>query len=299
MVRPNPANVFMLFLLAFNVLLVFITSYVYWSFWHGTEQQTILESPLFLVGGQVVGFLLPVLIFSAASPERMRIPKAPVGLVNIVLVMALSLFLQPLMMLISGISSLFVQNPVPGMMSSLMVLPLPVALAVIALTPAVCEELAFRGFIQTHYEAQAQPIALTAVVNGLFFGIIHLNIHQFGYAFFMGIIFAYMVYYTQSVFAAMLSHFVLNASQFILAYFSPYGVSDTPPDSAEIIAAIMQIGLIALFTAPVPVALAYAFIRHNRGKNPVAAEVRTYAKPFDIAFWAVIVLYVLLVAFVF
>jgi len=256
---------------------------------------------------QVLGLLLPMLIFSTLSkfaasnaappaPSLPRFKKEPLGLVNIVFVVVISLMLQPIMMLLSAVASLFLPNPVTGLISDMVFLPLPTALIIVALTPAICEELVFRGFIQSRYEKQ--PMAVTAIVNGLFFGIIHMNLHQFTYAFVMGIVFAYMVYITRSIFSAILAHFVVNATQYTLGYsaYQQLGPVTSPPDGDALLTAILEIGEVALITFPLVVGLFYVFIRYNTLRHPAEAAIEEEkpGHPFGLAFWAVLLVYGLL-----
>ena len=340
----STANLFMLFLLSYNVLLAVTISYLYWGMWHGTSMGELIGSPWFLMVNQGIGLLLPLFIFRALCGEyrqmllrfgsgiscvqqantmrplfifRFAYSLKSFGLTNILLVIVLSLLLQPLMMLFSAVASLFLPNPVTGLISELAALPLPVALMIVALTPAICEELVFRGFIQSKYESQ--PIIIAAVVNGLFFGMIHMNLHQFAYAFAMGIVFAYMVYYTRSVFAGILAHFVVNATQYTLGYWtaaqiSQPGSEDMALYAADVWQAIGGLGLISLFTLPATAGLFYIFVKHNRQRNPIGIvpinvtvtpaditdvdipyiEAPVEAKsrhPFDMAFWAVVIIF--------
>lgn len=55
-------------------------------------------------------------------------------------------------------------------------------------------------------------------MDGLIFGIIHMNPNQFVYAFAMGTLFAYVVYITNSIFASMICHFLFNGTSTSLAY---------------------------------------------------------------------------------
>ena len=300
--RPhNLANSFMLFLLSFNALVSLGIGSLYWRFLHGSDTviANFLHSPGFLVFNQVIAFLLPLAIFTLISRLNayyipVPIPKRPLGLANIVLIIIISLLIQPLMMFVSGLASLFLPNPVPSLLSEIVRLPLPLALTIIALVPAICEELVVRGFIQARY-AQL-PVFTMALVNGLFFGIIHMNLHQFTYAFLIGIIFAYMVYFTSSVFAAMLSHFVLNATQLTIVYFSPvqlYYVAT--PQQQEVLETLSQITPLVIFTLPLVGGLFYVFITYNRFKNPKPPqeEGESVNKPFDLAFFAVIGLFII------
>ncbi|MCL2016804.1 MAG: CPBP family intramembrane metalloprotease [Defluviitaleaceae bacterium] len=200
------ANLFMLFLLAFNVFLAIILSQL------GVYQLF----PWSLVISQFFGLLLPFIVFRIIVPQVPAIPKNRPKIYQIIVIAAFSLLIQPALMAVSALGSLIMPNPVIGLVSDLTTINFAVALLVVAVVPSICEELVFRGFIQAAYKYHYAAIA--AFINGLFFGFIHLNLHQFTYAFVMGIVFFYIVHITKSVFLVMLSHFVINATQFTLAY---------------------------------------------------------------------------------
>lgn len=294
------ANIFMLFLLLFNFLLVVVVSYLHW------ELGVQLRSPWWLVANQVIGLLLPMVIFSlltkgVAFLEGKRAEGGGagphgLGFVNLILVVILSILLQPAMMLVSALASLVIPNPVTGLISELAVLPLPAAIIIVALTPAICEELVFRGFIQSRYEGQ--PIAVTAFVNGLFFGMVHMNLHQFTYAFLMGIVFAYMVYYTRSVLAAIVGHFVVNAVQYVLGYLAIRrdGPMVEVPYAGDFLAVLAGLGGIVAFTLPLVVMLFYVFVKYNVWRRGPAEEVMAAdGHPFGLAFWAVVLVFGVLI----
>jgi len=224
---------------------------------------------------------------------NIHLPNMKLGKVNIVYIIAISMFLQPAMMVISALSSLLFPNEVAelmgGMMSRTTAFPLISMLLAAAVTPAICEELVFRGYIQSQYKNYT--IKKAAVINGLFFGIIHMNPQQFVYAFAMGIVFALMVHYTRSIRAAILSHFIVNGSQLTLIYIATrtqemaYTANHYTAAAAEyaiiplgegeliitpemmIIFTILFITLIALFFTPCAIILFRSFISHNRARN--------------------------------
>ena len=87
-----------------------------------------------------------------------------------------------------------------------------VALALMALLPAVCEELAFRGFILSgfrHVGHKWWAIALSAVA----FGMVHTFLHQKISATMMGMIIGYVAVQTSSIWPCILLHTVHNSLQ--------------------------------------------------------------------------------------
>ena len=305
------ANLFMLFLLTYNIMLAVIISYLYFGIFRNTAVGAFFTSPWFLLINQFVGLLLPMFIFRSITEKLNEasqlvsdtnqlngatdktIPKKPLGFVNVLLVIVLSLLLQPFMMLISAIMTVFMPNPVAGMIYGFTEAPFLLTLAIIAITPSICEEWVFRGYIQSMYESQ--PVFFIVLINGLFFGIIHMNLHQFAYAFAMGIVFSYMVYLTKSVFSAVIAHMVVNGTQFSLGYFAirhmPAGVELY---EGEGWASVLALGQLALLILPVVVGLFYVFVRHNVRHNVRhdKCDKGENEHPFDFVFWAVIVVFV-------
>ncbi len=83
-------------------------------------------------------------------------------------------------------------------------------LLLVAVTPAICEELAFRGFILSglrHLGHRWQAIVLSAV----FFGITHQILQQSIIATVVGVILGYLAVQTGSIFTGMAYHVTHNA----------------------------------------------------------------------------------------
>lgn len=78
-----------------------------------------------------------------------------------------------------------------------------------AVTPAIFEELLMRGIIFDGY--RDKKIHIAAIMNGLIFGMMHLNTFQFVHTFISGITMTYLVYITGSIFSSMLMHFINNS----------------------------------------------------------------------------------------
>lgn len=233
----------------------------------------ITASPWYMICIQLIILLLPLFIWLSMKADVLanNIPSKNLSAKNIILIIAISLFIQPAMMTLSGISSLFFTNHVSEMMYTFMEQPLWLIILATAVTPAVCEELVFRGYVQTKHSDR--NIKQAAILNGLFFAIIHLSIQQFAYAFVMGIIFAYMVYYTRSIWAGILSHFVVNATQSIMgrwAFASTEATERLIPSLSPEVEAVIIIGNFALFLTPIVRILFKKFFLYN--KNQMSQE---------------------------
>lgn len=170
---------------------------------------------------EYIFLLLPSLLFVCFTKQNFKnvFLFKSLGLKNILLLILLALLIQPSMQLL-GLISLFVfPNNVNYAIAQLSELPLIFTMFIMALTPAVCEEFAFRGVFAYGYKNIDLKKAI--FINGLMFGIIHFDGQQFLYAFFMGALFAYIFYLTHSIFSTMIMHFVFNGTQVLLSYLVP------------------------------------------------------------------------------
>ncbi|MEI6540583.1 MAG: type II CAAX endopeptidase family protein, partial [Planctomycetota bacterium] len=83
-------------------------------------------------------------------------------------------------------------------------------LLVFAVTPAICEELAFRGFILSGL-ARGGRLAIAVGISSIMFGIIHMIPQQAFNAALLGLVLGLLAIYSRSLFPAMAFHFCNNA----------------------------------------------------------------------------------------
>jgi membrane protease YdiL (CAAX protease family) len=202
--------------------------------------------------------LLPALIYVAIHKiniiacmpyRRLRISD---GLLSLLFGYAL----VPTMLFVSNLTSLFSTNYVQDSVQELIAYPFVVQLLIIAVLPACVEEFVFRGLIYHSYRKNG--ILGAAVLSGLVFGLMHLNINQLSYALLMGIVFALLVEVTGSMYSSMLAHFAANSYSIIMMQLVSMtsGGSELLEQSAQaaessmnsvpvIIAQLVMLGLVA------------------------------------------------------
>jgi len=265
----------------------------------------------FMIITQLFCFVPPLLIYGIAVKPKSLLSFKPIGIMNTVFVFFMCLAIQPVMLVLSALSMIFFENPVGDMLSSLSQVPLPVTLFVMAVMPAVLEEITMRGVVLKNYEGL--PIKKAAIINGVLFGILHLNPQQFLYAMLLGIVFAYYAYYTESLWAPILGHFIINATQIIIGTASARMIEAMPAETQKVMespavsdfvsAGIFLIVLNIIFI-PVFIILFRSFIDYNKRRRVVSAmespeptietpPAQTSAQVFDWAFIAIILFYVL------
>lgn len=84
------------------------------------------------------------------------------------------------------------------------------ALFVIALLPAVTEELIYRGIILNGLRSLGKWPAI--LLTSLAFCLMHLNVGQFPFTFMLGIVLGYIMFETSCLWLCMILHFVNNAT---------------------------------------------------------------------------------------
>ena len=83
-------------------------------------------------------------------------------------------------------------------------------LALVALTPALFEEVFFRGLVQRNFE-RAWGASLGIVATGVVFGLFHLRMTQVLPLMVVGVYLAYLAWRTGSLWVPVIVHFVNNA----------------------------------------------------------------------------------------
>ncbi len=88
---------------------------------------------------------------------------------------------------------------------------------VVAITPAICEEVFFRGFVQKSFEQRLKPY-WSALITAIFFGLYHFNPYGLLPLIALGFYLGWAAYTTNSIFIPMILHFINNFTA-VTAYF--------------------------------------------------------------------------------
>ena len=103
-------------------------------------------------------------------------------------------------------------------------------LLVIALIPAVGEELTFRGVLQQGLTRRMRSPHLAIILSAAIFSFIHFQFYGFLPRMFLGILLGYMFYITGSLWTSITMHFVNNGTAVVLYYLNNKGIIDIDPD---------------------------------------------------------------------
>jgi uncharacterized protein len=122
--------------------------------------------------------------------------------------------LEPIKKLIEELMMVLVRADSP--------LELMAVILVVAVMPAIVEELLFRGLIQKIFERLMSPV-VAAVLAGTIFGLYHLNPFEIVPLIGLGVFFGLLRYRSQSLWLPMSAHFFNNLMAVLASY---YGLQD-------------------------------------------------------------------------
>ncbi|MCL2406969.1 MAG: CPBP family intramembrane metalloprotease [Defluviitaleaceae bacterium] len=209
-------------------LIVFIYSSLFFRQVFGTVTASFL-------GAQIAGGLLPIVLMLLFMQGRGVsfsdiLPFRRPDTMLVLMTVALGLLIQPLGMAVSGLTSLLGADTAPmDALSTIMDTPHWLGgFILIAVVPSIFEEIVCRGVFLSGYRRVDAHTA--AVVNGIAFGLMHLNVRQFMYAFVLGYAIAFLVIRSGNILYAILMHFIINGSQFYLTHL----LSRNPVDATQI-----------------------------------------------------------------
>ncbi len=170
-----------------------------------------LNSNFSLLLGQV-SIALPMLIYLIAMGGKplKEIRHSKIKIEEIIIIVIFAWVCMPVSSFLNVVTMLFSDNYVAGSITELSNNPFIVNILLIAVLPAVLEELAYRGMF--FYGLRSYGVFAAAVVSGFLFGVNHMNINQFAYAFVLGTVFALMDEASDSIYASMIMHFTFNFS---------------------------------------------------------------------------------------
>lgn len=89
-----------------------------------------------------------------------------------------------------------------------------------ALVPALCEEVFFRGALQRLLYAISRHKWIAIIITSVLFGLVHNSIYNFLPIFIASIILGYVYFETGSLWISILLHFIYNLAQVVVVHIS-------------------------------------------------------------------------------
>lgn len=270
--KPSRANKFVLFLIIFSTLISFLLSFVILKSGINPEKAQLV----LIVLQDLIIILIPVLIYCFVTNTKLTelVPHERLSAKNVLYIIALTLLISPIITLVSSITTLFYPAEInTDVLYYIDNLSFPLAVTALAVMPAVFEELAFRGVVLNNYKSTG--LLISSLISGLFFGLFHQDFYQIGYAIVAGVFLSFIVAYTNSIYASMLSHFLINGTQVAYTKLILNFIDDSQLN--EIMNSAEQTGnsystiisgifFTVIFT-PVLIAVAKKFMQYNKNRK--------------------------------
>lgn len=259
----------------------------------------ILENRIYeiLLVNQFLIILLPVLVYTVKNrldfKETFRINK--LDFKAAVLIVAIALFANIAASMLNSVVVFLLQFlgeiprqplPVPQNPTELLT-----GLLMLALIPAVCEEMLHRGLFLSAYESRGSMKAVG--ISAIFFGFFHFDISNLLGPIFLGVLIGYYVIRTNSIFAGVLAHFMNNAISEFFQYLSRNEA--VKPDAAISVEALKSIVFIGLISMLIIWMLIRVFNSVTEGKyvlKPPISGVREDIASI-LSHWPVIIVFVI------
>lgn len=128
---------------------------------------------------------------------------------TVALVVLFTFLIMPLVSFINVFSQLFTDNTAVDLIGDVADMSPLITVLIVGFIGPFCEEFTFRGVIYGGLRRSGYLCA-AAAVNGIFFGLMHLNLNQFSYALVLGFVMSLLVEATGSIWASVIAHVTVN-----------------------------------------------------------------------------------------
>ena len=196
---------------------------------------------------------------------KLKLPKAKDVIASVCLYLGVGSFVLLISNLLTSIFPESGQSLNEDFLTILDGVPFVPALLLIALTPAICEELMFRGYMFTAFRNKIGLWKAILCVS-ILFGISHMDIIRILPTAILGASLAYAMYKADSIVASSLMHFLNNAfSVFILYYGDKIAFLNDESMTAPI-----MIGMVVMALVFTPAGI--ALLNYKKKEIPVESE---------------------------
>ena len=271
----------------------------------------ITDTKLMLLISHIITFIFPAIIYLVITRQSAKdvLKLNKLYFKDTLLIILLAFVFQPIMTFFSLLSQFFFENEIGNFVTGIVNSPYIILLLLIAVLPAVTEEITIRGIVLSGYEDK--NIYLSCIITGLLFGIMHLDPQQFLYATVLGVVLALVVRITNTIFASSLIHFLINGTSItIQKVISLFPQSDSVMEQAsEISIKSLPIGeKLAMAGTYGVIALAFGIVAFFILKKLADLNIRrgiidkdelsikynkSNERVFDISFIVIIIIYLL------
>jgi len=198
---------------------------------------------LMTMAGQILFILLPALLFakwiygdvsdiiSIKMPKWIELTLFSAGIIILTPLLQSYLYIQNFFIeqlaanseMVNSVKSFFdalnelVEKTYGNMLKADSVPEMFLVILIIAVVPAVSEEVMFRGYIQKSFEFRIKPL-WAALITAIFFGLYHFNPYGLLPLIALGFYFGFAAYISKSLIVPIFLHFLNNFGAIMLYY---------------------------------------------------------------------------------
>lgn len=190
---------------------------------------------IIMVCTQIVGFLIPAWIYVKLIPRPLgaMLQFRPIDCKQDILWIVM--LTAPTLAAVMGLSQIMMQLPFGDMakqmqeqrneleQAALQMQTIPQLLSrllVMALLPAFCEEIFFRGLVQRFMLTFIKSPLPAIIISSILFAALHSSIYNLLPIVLAGTVLGYLYYKTGNIWNNIILHFLINGVQIVLNYFS-------------------------------------------------------------------------------
>lgn len=190
---------------------------------------------IIMVCTQIVGFLIPAWIYVKLIPRPLgaMLQFRPIDRKQDILWIVM--LTAPTLAAVMGLSQIMMQLPFGDMakqmqeqrneleQAALQMQTIPQLLSrllVMALLPAFCEEIFFRGLVQRFMLTFIKSPLPAIIISSILFAALHSSIYNLLPIVLAGTVLGYLYYKTGNIWNNIILHFLINGVQIVLNYFS-------------------------------------------------------------------------------
>lgn len=169
---------------------------------------------IYIITATLTIFSIPLINFLAEWNAKMSLPES---------LSQLEFFMKESEANAEKITNLFLQAD--------NIYALSVNIFVIALIPAIGEELMFRGVFQKLFIGWTRNKHLGVWLAAILFSAIHVQFYGFIPRLFLGVLFGYVLLWSGNIYLPILAHFINNSFAVIAYYLMHQSLIDSTPDN--------------------------------------------------------------------
>lgn len=161
--------------------------------------------------------VIPACIYCLKQGDRLQdvIGFKKVKFSTILWLIPFAIAAAPIYTLANVLSQLLVPNALVEASAEIVGDSMGISMFMVAFLAPFCEESAMRGVFHNRYSRITTPWK-AILISSLMFGLFHLNLNQFSYAFVIGIVFCMLNRASGSIFTSMIMHGVINGFNLLL-----------------------------------------------------------------------------------